>query len=93
MYSVRIECSGEVLEIMETDQMTSSGVYKSVLADVKWHAFKEHGRGCAGRYEAYVYKNGACRYLIALSIRHSISHYWLGVTRESDLKTCVIKEG
>lgn len=89
MYRVRIECSGEVLEIMETDQMTSSAVYKSVLSDIKWHAFMDLPLKSYDTYSGYVYKNGKLAYLLSFTRIRDLK--WTAITRSSDLKTCVIR--
>ena len=86
MYKVIIKCGAEVVVIMETDKMTLRDVYKSALADIKdlWSVER------TGRYDAYVYKDGKPIFLLALSAYYSNS-FWVGLTRASDLKTCVIR--
>ena len=88
MYKVIIKCDGEIDVIMETDKMTLREVYKSALADIKdlWSVEK------AGRYDAYVYKDGELLFLLALSARYYSNSYWRGLTRACDLKTCVMHE-
>lgn len=85
MYKVIIKCDGATEVIMETDKMTLRDVYKSALADIKdlWSVEK------TGRHDAYVYKDGELIFLLALSAYYSRS-YWIGLTRASDLKTCVM---
>lgn len=92
MYKVIIKRNGAVDEIMETDKMTSRDVYKSALADIKGcaHVEKLSCYDRSDRYEAYVYKNGKVVYLLALSARF-LEAEWIGITRASDLKTCVIR--
>ena len=89
MYKVIIKCDGAVVGIMETDKMTSRDVYKSALADIKQLAHIETSRVYA-RYDAYVYKDGKFLYLLGLSDLRYLSVKWIGVTRASDLKTCII---
>lgn len=92
MYKVRIECNGEVLEIMETDKMSSSAVYKTVLADIKGFYHREALGRSYVRYNAFVYKDGKFLYLLALACYGclSLSERWLALTRADDMKTCFI---
>lgn len=89
MYRVRIECDGEVLEFMETDQMTSRAVYKSVLSDIKQYAFRDLPLKSYGTYSGYVYKNGKFAYLLSFMRIRDLKY--AAVTRPCDLKTCVIR--
>lgn len=90
MYKVIIKRDSATDEIMETDKMTSRDVYKSALADIKRMAHIEKS-SYYDRYDAYVYKDGKILYLLALSDYRYSSAKWMGLTRASDLKTCVIR--
>ena len=92
MYKVIIKRDGATDEIMETDKMTSRDVDKSVLADIKRlaHMEKLSGYDKDYMYDAYVYKNGKPTYLLRSSTRFLDSE-WIGITRATDLKTCVIR--
>lgn len=92
MYSVVIKRDGAFDEFMETRKMPSGDVYKTVLSAIKGGALMEKlsGDGGSVRYDAYVYKNGKFVYLLGL-IARSIGSEWIGITRASDLKTCVIR--
>lgn len=90
MYKVITRCNEEVVKIMETDKMTSRDVYKSALADIKGMSHIEKSSDY-DRYEAYVYKGGKLLYLLALGDYRYLSAKWMGITRESDLETCVMR--
>lgn len=94
MYKViikRVGAPDEIMEIMETDKMTSRDVYKSVLANIKWmnHIAKS---SIYDIYDARVYKDGKFLYLLSLCEYFYLSKKWIGLTRACDLKTCVIHE-
>ena len=90
MYRVIIRRNGAEDEIMETDKMTSRDVYKYALGDIKWMARAEKSI-CYVSYDAYVYKDGKFLYLLGLSDFGYLSKKFIGLTRASDLKTCVIR--
>lgn len=91
MYKVIIKCNGVVDEIMETRKMSSGEVYKTALSAIKSGAHMEklssYDRFVC--YDAYVYKNGKLVYLLELITRF-IDSEWIGITRTSDMKLCVI---
>ena len=89
MYEVIIKRDGETAEIMETDKMTSRNVYKTALSCIKCMPHMEKS-SVYNRYEAYVYKDGEFLYLLGLSDLRYLFKRWIGLTRGSDLKTCVI---
>ena len=89
MYRVRIDCDGEVLELMETDQMTSREVYKSVLSDIKRYAFMDLPLKSYGTYYGCVYTNGKPAYLLSFTRFRDL--VGLAITRSSDQKTYVIR--
>ena len=92
MYRVIIKRDGAVDELMEMRKVSSANVYKTVLSAIKGcaHMEKLSGYDRAFRYEAYVYENDKIAYLLALSTCSLVAE-WIGITRASDLKTCVIR--
>ena len=91
MYRVIIKRDGAIDELMEIRKMSSGEVYKTVLSAIKGcaHMEKLSGYDRSVRYDAYVYKNGKFVYLLGLSTIF-IDSEWIGITRSSDLKTCVM---
>lgn len=90
MYRVIIRHDGVTDGILETDKMSSRDVYKYALGDIKWKSRTEKS-SCYNSYDAYVYKDGKFLYLLGLSDFRYLSKKFIGLTRASDLKTCVIR--